>query len=176
LESVLGLKETVPLLGHRIELDPVDGFRAGHHVLTLEGDLNPDQLWVNNNRLLRGPTAELARPVEDADYVLYSVSQEDDRNDAEELPWFRPLWERVVHEANIGSEDAWRNAKAHMAVLSETLELSPDLTRDQAGRLRTELIGSMRVLHEQAVGLNNMGPSDAHLDSVRQNTVEILGL
>jgi hypothetical protein len=176
LDRVLGLKDTVPMLGHRIEFDPVDGFRPGHHVLALQGELDPDRLWVRNNRLLHGPTPDSARPVDHADYVLYSVAQEDERNDAEQLPWFRPLWKRVVHESNAGREDAWRTAKAHMAVLSQALELSPDLTRGQARQLRKQLIDDMKVLHDNAVSVHELGPADALADEVRRDSVEILDL
>ncbi|OLF18201.1 hypothetical protein [Actinophytocola xanthii] len=178
LDHVLGLEESVPLLGHRIELDPVDGFTAGHHVLALEGELDPETLWVRDNRLLRGRTEDDARPVDDADYVLYSVAQDVERNDVEQLPWFRPLWARVVREAGVPSEDAWRGAKAHMAVLAEMLELSPDLTRDQARRLREELVVDLRHLHDRALELAELGPADENgeFGALRRHTVEILDL
>lgn len=176
LDRVLGIKETVPMLGHRIELDPVDGFGAGHYVLALHGELDPDGLWVRDNRLLRGRAPDSARPVDDVDYVLYSVAQEQERNDAEQLPWFRPLWQRVVRESGVATEDAWRNAKAHMAVLSETLELSPDLTHGQARQLRKELIEDMKALHDNAVSLAKLGPAEASFDEVRRGSVEILDL
>ncbi|MGK3208488.1 hypothetical protein [Amycolatopsis sp. MEPSY49] len=176
LDQVLGLQETVPMLGHRIEFDPVDEFRAGHYVLALSGELDPGELWVRHNRLERGRTPDTASPVDDADYVLYSLAREDDRNDAEELPWFRPLWQRVVREAGVPREDAWRTAKAHMAVLGEALELSPDLTRGQARRLRDELITDMKTVHDRALSLAELGPAGAAVDEVRRDFAEILDL
>jgi hypothetical protein len=86
------------------------------------------------------------------------------------------LWKRVVHESNAGREDAWRTAKAHMAVLSQALELSPDLTRGQARQLRKQLIDDMKVLHDNAVSLHELGPADALADEVRRDSVEILDL
>jgi hypothetical protein len=136
IDSILGVKDTTPVLGYRIEFNPnaADVFRPGYFALLTGEALSSERTWVRDHMLLVGDTADAATaPREDA--VLFSITGSTTRNDVADLPWFRPLWQQVVQAANTGTDSGKRAVKAHLAYLYETLFLSDDVAKAQVAPL-----------------------------------------
>jgi hypothetical protein len=158
IDSILGIKDTATVLGHRIEYNPNTGdiFRPGYYALTASA-MDSAALWVRDDHLLRvGPDAASAQPVID-DFVLYSITGTDKRNDIESMPWFAPLWERVDRGASTPSEDGKRAMKTHLGILYEQLRRSPDVAREQVDELYDKQESDALRLHARALRLASLG-------------------
>jgi hypothetical protein len=131
LEALFDVGDTDPLMGWRQEFDPDagDNLLPGYFALINkpEDSLDEAKIWVKEGKLCYGDTLNAAKPYRDADYVLYSLTQTNERSDVEMLP-FQPLWDRVQKAAMEPSDAHWQSAKANMLTLFQTLSASPDLT------------------------------------------------
>ena len=125
LNKLLGMGETEPIAGHRIELSPVKpgGFRTCFSAL-IDGDedLSVPRLRVDSGRLLTAAGGAAPKRYGDSDYVLYSVSASDRRDDEATLPVYA-LYRRALQDAARGGEDAWKSAKATFAELWQQMIL-----------------------------------------------------
>jgi len=146
VEAVLGLKDSDPIVGLRCEFDQdakKDGFKPGYFALISPGfTVDPNQLWVRDRHLFYG-----AQPFRAADYVLYSITQTDERSDIDLLP-FHPLWKRVEREAMGRTDQHWESAQANWSSLYQDIWFSPDLTKKQAKALTKEWEGDLNSHHE----------------------------
>ncbi len=160
VEQLMGLSDTIPVVGMRKGLDSTasGGIIPTYFVLinTPESNFDASQLWVKNTQLFKGQTMAHSTPFRDSDYVLYSLTQADERDDVTTLPFYH-LWEMVEQEATVAKDDNWQTAKANMASLFQSMALSPDLTLTQAQALADDYIGKMQGLHKQAVNIANLG-------------------
>jgi hypothetical protein len=168
-----------PLIGRRDAFKPV---KPGYFVLTNAPASSLNDLWVRNKQLVQGTSIKKAAPfrdvVQDADYVLYSVTTTQ-RDDVSTLPFYQ-AWERVREEANKSStKPIWENTKANMAALMGMIDTSPDLTETHASRLIDEWIAKMKRRHDRAVALADMGEAQqpaaaSDLDHIRAKAVSVL--
>jgi hypothetical protein len=172
IESLFGLNDTLPLVGLRTTFDPDAGdlFTPNYFALIDAANVNPHQLCVRDNQLLKANSME---PYNDADFVLYSVVRAPDRkrNDIEQLPFYE-IWERAVNEAISLKDGSWNNAKGIMIELVNALYLSPDLTRGQVDSLSNEYWQDLKVMHDQTVKASSLsgserGTQDDRLDDAR---------
>jgi hypothetical protein len=189
VEALLGLKQTVPIVGLRKELDPDAGdtLAPGYFALFDAPDTEVDakQLWVKNDQLLVGNSLDSAKPYRSNDYVLYSLAQTAERGDPDLLP-FQTLWDRVHADASQPTDEHWKSAKANMLSLFQTISASPDLTASQASALTDGYIAKMKVLHEKAVSLSTLSgtsfsetmktPEEEAEDVARSKSVTLLDL
>lgn len=159
IETVMGLEDTVPLIGVRDEQDPDAGdqFMPGYFALidAPEGSIDRRRLWVRENKLFYGAGLDTAQPFREADYVLYSIGQTTMRSEEQTLPFY-PLFEQVIQAANSPDEADWKRAKATMLTLIQALELSPDLTPAQIQSLSDRYIAEMKRIHDRAVSLGSL--------------------
>ncbi len=181
VEAIMGMSNTVPIMGLRKEFNPDAGdkFASSYFALidTPESTIMPDDLWVRNNQLYYGKDRGEPRPFRDADYVLYSIIGTQERGDLTKLPFYHD-WELVAKEAATPKESNWENAKANMAILYQKICLSPDLTGNHAQLLADEYLSRMQVLHKNAMKISNLGGEkkmeSSELDFVRDKAISIL--
>ena len=146
LDDLLGMGETEPIAGHRIELSPLGpgGFRTCYSAL-IEGHDSPSlpSMRVEGGRLKTSNESSTPERYAAANYILYSLSRTDRRDDERALPFFS-LYERALTDAARGGDEHWDAAKATFGELWQEMILSPDLTRVQAKELfeqwKTELL------------------------------------
>src|SRR5579863_4126463 len=124
VEALAGMNGTVPIIGHRREIDPDagDDMTPGYFALVdmPEQELRQKyRLVVRDNRLCYGDSIAGAREFREADYVLLSISSRPNRSDVGSLP-FHPLWQRVLKEASVPKQDNWESAKANMLSLYQS--------------------------------------------------------
>jgi hypothetical protein len=176
VETLLGVEDTVPVLGYRREFSPDRGapVRPGFFTVFSGDPIPPERLWVRESRLLSGPDERRLQPVDGRDHILLSLTRADERSDAEQLPWFRPLWRRLDHEANVATPEAWKVAKAHLGILYEELKHSPDVTSGQAEALYDKYAGLAKRTNERALQRQQMGTPGELADPVRSRVAEIL--
>jgi hypothetical protein len=127
-------------------------------------NISADNLWVRDDQLFVGADRETALPYRAADFVLYSITGSAVRDDATSLPWFGPLWTRVVRDSSVAKDDSWLSAKANMSVLNAELMLSPDLVSGHALQVADDHVRKMVALHQRAVDIANLGAGPAAED------------
>ncbi len=174
LESVLGLDDTVPLLGVLHGFDSLDGFGPGWYVLCQAGSLPADELWVRENRLCVGPDEQHLAPAEAADFVLFSLGQTSNWDNATGQAEFQRLWRVVMNYANKPSPDSWDVAKAMMTSLADAVYASPDLIYDQADGMVAHYTDLMVALHRRALDRVVLGPEPAETDPVLARLAAIM--
>jgi hypothetical protein len=180
LEALLGLNAVTPLMAFRNEFDPDAGdtFTSSWFALVdvPDGQLDPAQLWVRDGRLLEGTSPEEAAPFRRADFVLYSIGQQDETSELEILPFY-PLWERVAEAAmKAGKEEGdpnWESARSDMRSLYQTLMLSPDLTDRQAEELADTFVTRAQALRERGLRIADM--ADEELEPEERDVQRIRG-
>jgi len=179
IDSLFDLGAIDPIVGHRQEFK--QGFEPGYFALIdmPEGQAANYKFWVRQDQLLAGDTLQDAQPFREADYVLYSISQMEDRDDLDLLPVYA-LWERVAQEATVNDNNYWRNAKSYMNNFYQAMVLSPDLTNVQSQRLADEYITKMEILHKNATRIGNLSEAKrtalTELDEARPRAVAILDM
>ncbi len=159
LEALFDVGDTDPIMGWRQEFDPDagDALLPGYFALINKPETAVDaaKLWVKDNQLCYGDSLSAAKPYRDADYVLFSLAQTDERSDVEMLP-FQSLWDRVEQAALEPSDDHWKSAKANMLSLFQTLTASPDLTARHAKKLADDYKTRMIEAHQRAVEFSEL--------------------
>jgi hypothetical protein len=158
LESVLGLDDTVPLLGVLHGFDSLDGFGPGWYVLCQSGSLPSGQLWVRENRLCTGPDEQHLAPADAADFVLFSLGQTSSWDGADGRAEFQRTWRTVMNYANKPGLDTWEVAKAMMTSLADAVYASPDLIQSQADSMVAHYTDLMVQLHRRALDRVPLGP------------------
>ena len=134
LDDLLGMGETEPIAGHRIELSHLSsgGFRTCYSVL-FQGDARPSLsiLRVEGGRLMASNGGGAPERYAAANYILYSVLRIERRDDERALPFYS-LYERALSDAARGGAERWEAAKATFGELWQEMILSPDLSKGQA--------------------------------------------
>ncbi len=162
IESIMGLQDTVPLLGARKEFDPDgnDVLQSGYFALIdlPNTQVDSSQFWVINQRLHYGQSLAQAVPYQNASFVLYSITQSDERSDLRTLPFY-PLYERILADASEPYDTIWERTKVNMTTLAQQLILSPDLTSTHADRLTEQYTTEMVKRRKIAVARGMLGPT-----------------
>jgi hypothetical protein len=165
-------------IARRDEFRPVT---SGHYALVDHDDpLDPAALRVRDGRLWVDDDGTV-RPLDDADYVLYTIGAVPaDEFDLTRLPLNR-LWQAVLTEAaKSATEPVWESAKMNMASLMGMLATSPDLTPGHAALLMDSWESTMVTLHKRAVRQSHLAPDaqapGSSLDAVRARALATLRL
>jgi hypothetical protein len=173
VEALLGLGDTDPLIGLRNEFDPDagDALRPTFFALFNAPNVDPNSLWVRDNKLYKGASLAASQPYRDTDFVLYSVVQTPERSDETTLPFY-PLWERVLQLSTQPDENSWKRAKADMVSLRQTMVLSPDLTPAQADALFDRYMKRMKSEYDKASELAMLG-SDRRATRLTEEDIKL---
>lgn len=159
VETILGLSQTQPILGYRISINPDIHQKLEPTYFALidmdEGDVSPEQFWVRDNRLYYGDQADDAEPYRENDFILFSIAQGDKRTDERTLPFY-PIWETAQELAARPELHYWNEAKANFNTLKRRLLNSPDLTKPDSTRLRTEYLQELMTRRSEAVDEGNL--------------------
>jgi hypothetical protein len=169
VDAILDRQDTEPVLGHRIQFQagPVPG------TFVVAPDALPEsELWLADGDLKHGPAYAGAASLANTSYVVYTVTASDPV-DLAALPWFAPLWKRIVQWADIPSDEAKGTAKAYLAALYEELATSPDVPRDAADAMYQTFEEKARNIHMSARRRAEWGPGEIRADAVRARALEI---
>lgn len=155
VEAILGLKETVPVLGYRVTINPqINQTIAPDYWALIDEDsgaesIDPKRFRVRKSRLYRvnGKGEEEYR---DRDFVLFRIAQGVKRTDERTLPFF-PLWTTAKDLAARGDDEFWKEAKSHFNTLKRNLLSSPDLTPADSRRFRTEYLEELKKVRTESV-------------------------
>lgn len=148
VESLMGLKETIPVMGYRIPINPQigDTFEPAYYVIIDKEEAAKDveKFWIKEKRLCYGSNIDSAKPYRANDFVVFSIAQGSTRTDERLLPFY-PLWQTASQLAQQSSTPMkWDEAKANFNALKGAMYASPDLTQpDRTQKLnayKTELI------------------------------------
>ena len=160
VDSLLGLGDTVPIIGLRKEIDPDAGdeFEPGYFALIdlPEFQIRLDELWVRKHQLVYGKNMKDARPFRQADFLLYSILQTTKRTDENLLPFY-PSFKQIKQDAKKTDGNSWKSTKANMVTLALALEASPDLIVSQARELSDQYQDEMKYIHNRAIDTSSLG-------------------
>jgi hypothetical protein len=174
VQALVGFKETQPLLGVRTEFGGALRLVPSYLALVDLPNIDPAELAVRETSLYDLKSNE---PFRRADYVLCSIEQVAKRDDEMMLPFFKPLWNRVVEDASAADANSWKSAKANMLALAQAILLSPDFTDSQKLVLIEKYKKTMKRYHGLGQDTMKLGPDQATvLDDVRAQTIGILDL
>ncbi|MBP2316820.1 hypothetical protein [Azospirillum soli] len=157
LESILDLGDTTPIVGHRFEIDTssVRGFVANYYSLINSAGSDVSKLRVVDGRLHLQSEDGVFEKFTSSDYVLYSVSGRESRNDVSSLPFYR-LRDQALEAAMIGDQENYQRAKALLLALFQQMVLSPDLCKHQVRVLFDEFKSELMNKHREAVDVLTM--------------------
>jgi hypothetical protein len=176
LGVLLNMRDTVPLIGHRMDVDTTMGFSSGFYLLSSDApDLSLSSLNVQNGRLTNLLSETGSPSVRPVDYVLYSVNSSPRRADETTLS-FHPLY-KEARAAVLTGKEGWTRAKSILLTLYQHMLNSDDLvpaeTEELFEKFRTELL-AIRARREEVAVLSKMGQIDR--PEIDTRTMEILSL
>ncbi len=120
----MGLNGTTPLIALRSEYDPDAGdvFAPAYFALIDKQDVPPETLWVKDQQIYAGPSADNAPPYRASDFVLYSIVRPLDnrRSDLDQFA-FNEVWERVLKEAAVPKDENYESAREHSELVSDAV-------------------------------------------------------
>ena len=164
VQSLLGLQQTVPMLGYRVTINPAIGqmLEPTYYVLIDVHDqqIEHNKFWVRNDRLCYGHTLDTANLYDEHDFILFSIAQADKRDDERTLPFY-PLWEATKGLAARPTGDGdhfWREAKAQFNTLMRELLISSDLTIPDSKRLRGQYYKEISDIRQETLKQGKLAP------------------
>jgi hypothetical protein len=162
VETLLGLQQTVPVLGYRLTINPDIGqiFEPAYCALIDAADqqIERNKFWVRESRLYYGDQLATAQPYRGNDFVLFSIAQGKERNDERTLPFY-PLWETTQDFASRPGENFWQEAKAQFNTLKRELLESPDLTQPDSKRLRDTYFEELKKRRQDTIMEGQLVPT-----------------
>jgi hypothetical protein len=163
VEAILGLDETVPVLGYRATVNPqIKQQMTPDYWALIDEDsahktMNPDLFRIRGSRLYFADAGREEQEYRDRDFVLFRVAQASMRDDERTLPFY-PMWTAARDFAAQGDDNYWRDAKAHFNTLKRNLLNSPDLTRPDSIRLRGEYFEELKKTRKESVDESHLAP------------------
>ncbi len=159
IESLLGMGKAESILAFSKEFDPSGGdyLKESYYALLAKNDkdLNQDDLQVIDNRLCLAS----GDPYALSDFVLFSIRKSSDRNDVEQLPFYK-LWEQALSNAMVPDDGHWKLAKSNLVSLYQAMILSHDLTARHATELKEKYVEDIKNRHKEVVELSLLGKSE----------------
>ncbi len=164
VEALLGLEQTIPVVGYRTTINPDIGqLLEPTYFVLIDADaqqIEHDKFWVRNSRLYYGldrETAQLYSNRSNNDFILFSIAQGDVRTDYHTLSFY-PLWETTRDLAAQAGSHFWDEAKAQFNTLKRGLLNSPDLTKLDSKRLREQYLDELKQRHQETILEGQLAP------------------
>ncbi|WP_370962467.1 hypothetical protein [Amycolatopsis sp. cg9] len=170
VEAALGHKQVQPVLGERIELHG-DQLPSASFAVLPDSEL-ADRLWLDGGMLKKGDTAASAKPPAKTDYIVFSVDAEP-LVDLKSLPWFTPLWNRIVRWAGIPNEDARSVTRNYLAALYEEIATSPDVPPDAVDDVYARWAQRATTIRERAQGIERWDSTRREADPLLARALHI---
>jgi hypothetical protein len=169
VDAILDQEDVEPVLGRRIAFG--DSPRPGSFVLT-PGALDAASLWLAGGDLRQGGELASAASVPKTSYVAYTLASAP-AVDLSTLPWFQPIWKRVIEWAKIPSDEAKDVVKTYLGALYEEIATSPDVARDRVDEVYRYWEELAKAAHASARKLADWGPDAVRSDPVRARALAI---
>jgi hypothetical protein len=172
VEAILGLRQTVPLMGYRVTINPqINQELTPDYWVIIDEDsahkeVQPERFRVRGQRLHAVDPQGKEAEYRDHDFVLFRIAQGDKRTDERTLPFF-PLWTAAKDLAARGDDAFWKEAKAHFNTLKRSLLNSADLTVPDSQRLRDDYMKELTKLRIDSVAESNLAP-DAEISEAER--------
>lgn len=176
-ETLLDLGDTVPVAGHRIEIETstMRGFVSSFSALISEGGVDVSRLRVQDGRLqVVGPNGD-AKKYDAVDYVLYSIVGSDRHGEERTLPFYA-VYDQAMTAALTDDENSWKRAKSTLLSLYQQMVLSADLTGDETDELIQKYRNDLQKRREDSKRISAMPlgeaprPRDARQDRLDKAT------
>lgn len=134
VESILGLNDSKLQLGIRDTFNPGTPLRSGFHVgiSAPAGDVDMNQLWLREGRLVKGSDPITAKPYQDHDYMVLEIERRDTRDDWPSLPGiseFQDKFALVMSEGALPVNDRRKKLAELWPSFQQALASSKYLTR-----------------------------------------------
>ncbi len=104
-------------------------------------------LWVVNDKLMKGLDAQHLDDFTEADFALFSITKSKTRNDYQFLPFYQ-TFKKIMEDACRPDDASWERAQKDMNSLFWTLVNSPDLTTSDAEALHKQWWEKIKKFHE----------------------------
>jgi hypothetical protein len=150
VDSLLGLQKTRLRLGVGDTFYRDNPLRSGFHVGigAPEKEVDLNQLWLRDGRLVIGADPIVARPYEDHDYMVLQVEHRDHRKDWTRLPGmveFDKQFADVVADGKAAHAEKLSRLAALWPTFTEALRGSSSLTARDASRIADNVSKDLRA-------------------------------
>jgi hypothetical protein len=176
VESLLGLRDTEPVMGQRFTMSPVGpgGMKSFYAALLHQSQSNLGEFSVDTSRL-RIRNGAAVQACSESDYVLYSLSSHGRRSDVSTLPFYK-MYERAKRDAFRGGTENWSAAKATFSEVWQQMMTSPDLIPGQAEELFAEWKEALLTEKKRGESFIAMSPtrSNAEASEVTRRAAALL--
>jgi hypothetical protein len=178
VDSVLGLGDTKLRLGVSDTFVATDGrVRTGYHVGigAPRNEVPTAELFVNNGRLVRGPSATAGTEYRGLDYFLIRIEAPDRRVDWPGLPGlgqFEERFSRVLADSQLSEADRTSALGEIWREFTETLATSPYLTRYDAGQIANDVLNDLKNRKAALAGNNPFETKSFGSDKVEQKRAD----
>ncbi|WP_420335444.1 hypothetical protein [Roseibium sp.] len=155
VRGLFGLKETTPIMGQRMTYDhgSTPWFEAGTYAI-VDKDIDKipwEEIQVVDGRLYRSD-----KPFRDEDFVLFSITAQEERSDWRQLQ-FHSNFDAIVQTALKPGDNSWEKAKAMFLSLYGELVTSPDITWPHAQIVFDALKAQMLEVKKRREGMQFLG-------------------
>ncbi|WP_441228221.1 hypothetical protein AB7813_14715 [Tardiphaga sp. 20_F10_N6_6] len=172
IEALLGLADTQPIMGHRIELDTssMSGLSSTTWMLSKNSVDDPSKLVVEDGRLFVRSAEKASDPYRGSDYILYSITGNSRRGDESSLPFYG--LRKQAFEAILGGDEGWKRAKAILLSVYQQMVTSDDLTAAEADELFQKYKNELVEAREVFKGTTMLSRAKG-LEAVRESRLDI---
>lgn len=174
VETLLGLEQTVPVLGYHTTINPDIGqILEPTYFALIDADarqIDPSKFWVRNSCLYYVDEQGKIEPYRSHDFILFSIAQGGKRTDERTLSFY-PQWKTTQDLAARPGTHFWDEAKAQFNTLKRDLLNSPDLTQPDSKRLREQYLTLLKQRHQETIEEGKLAPqqlsdSEAELQQI----------
>lgn len=160
-EMLMGLGDSVPVAGHRIEIDGalITGLTSSFSALIADKNIDASSLRVKDGRLWVDAAGGPAK-YDGSDYVLYSLLGTKSRGDERTLPFYS-LREQSLNAALSADEAGLKRAKAILLSLYQQMVVSPDLTSEETDALFDTYEKDLMAKYDRGKRIKAMGKQQA---------------
>jgi hypothetical protein len=180
LGVLLNMRDTVPLIGHRVDVDTTTGFDSRFCLLSSHvPDVDFSSLQVRNGQLIDPLSATGEQHGAPRDYILYSINSAPRRADETTLS-FHPLYKQA-RDAIFSGKEGWTRARSILLTLYQHMLNSDDLvpgeTEELFQKFKNELV-AIKTRREEVAVLSRAGEADgrSRQSQIDNRTAEILSL
>jgi hypothetical protein len=147
-------------------------FRAGYYAMldAKESELSRDKLWVINDRLQYGDSADVSKQLTGYNYILVRIEHRETRDDWDSLTSIQTPYQNALNALQTGSLE---QAQVHLKTAIAGALVAPELTKKVDRRRVVEALRARFEEDKKNMGAGAFARRDASLQNLMNNAGEV---